>query len=274
MDSDHSGAASGDASSGEPPVQPSAVPGPASPDGVSPEISRKKKKKEKVRSAWISFVGRIVAQILGAAASVILGLYVLSSYKDGLDRAKSAPTRVPREPRPAGAEPSLAVLPFDNFSADASQEYFVDGVTETLVADLARIRGLRVISRTSSMHYKGQKKAVPEIAAELGVDLIIEGSVVRSGNRVRVIAQLIDGRRDEHIWARSYEHTVDDVLAVQSEIAKAIAGAVRAEVGGWDWGRGGWEEPVVPSGNRANPSGKVPLGTTGPASPQSPVPSP
>jgi TolB-like protein len=232
MDSEQPGAASGDPLPGEPPVQTSAIPGTAPTDAASPEISKKKKKKEKVRSAWISFVGRIVAQILGAAASVILGIYVLSSYKDGVDKARTASAHVPREQRAASAEPSLAVLPFDNFSGDASQEYFVDGVTEALIADLARIRGLRVISRTSSMYYKGQKKAVPEIAAELGVDLIIEGSVARSGNRVRVIAQLIDGRRDEHIWARSYEHTLDDVLALQSEIATAIAGAVRDVVPG------------------------------------------
>lgn len=232
MDSDQHGAASGDPSPAETPLQAPAVPGPASVDAVSPEISKKKKKKEKVRSAWISFVGRIVAQILGATASVILGIYVLSSYKDGAAKAKATSGHVPREAHATSAEPSLAVLPFDNFSGDASQEYFVDGVTEALIADLARIRGLRVISRTSSMYYKGQKKAVPEIAAELGVDLIIEGSVVRSGNRVRVIAQLIDGRRDEHIWARSYEHTMDDVLAVQGEIATAIAGAIRDVVPG------------------------------------------
>jgi TolB-like protein len=230
MDSDQPGAAPADPLPGKTPVHAPAVPGAAPDEAASAEISKKKKKKDKVRSAWISFVGRIVAQILGAAASVILGIYVLSSYKDGIDKARAASGRVPRELRAADAEPSLAVLPFDNFSGDASQEYFVDGVTEALIADLAHIPGLRVISRTSSMYYKGQKQAVPEIAAELGVDLIIEGSVVRSGNRVRVIAQLIDGRRDEHIWARSYEHTIADVLALQTEIATAIAGAVREVV--------------------------------------------
>lgn len=104
-------------------------------------------------------------------------------------------------------------------------------------ADLARTRGLRVISRTSSMYYKGQKKSMPDIAAELGVDLLVEGSVARSGNRVRVTAQLIDGPRDEHIWARTYDHTVDDVLALQSQIATAIAGEVR--------GRGSRRERAV-----------------------------
>jgi hypothetical protein len=125
-------------------------------DAAAAEIKKKKKKKEKVRSAWISFASRIVAQVLGAVATVILGIYVVSNYKDGADRTRSASTGASRERGAPGTETSLAVLPFDNFSGDASQEYFVDGVTEALIADLARIRGLRVISRTSSMHYKAQ----------------------------------------------------------------------------------------------------------------------
>jgi TolB-like protein len=230
MDSDQPGAVAGDPLPVDTPVQTAAGQEPASAEGAALDISKRKKKKDKIRSAWISFVGRIVAQILGAAASVILGIYVLSSYKDGANRGTAA--HVARESRASAAEPSLAVLPFDNFSGDATQEYLVDGVTEALIADLAQTRGLRVISRTSSMHYKGQRKALPEIAAELGVDLIIEGSVARSGNRVRVTAQLIDGPRDEHLWARSYDYTVSDVLALQSEITSAIAGEVRAVVPG------------------------------------------
>jgi TolB-like protein len=239
MDSDQPGAVAGDASPDHTPVQTAAAQEPASADGASLDASKRKKKKDKMRSAWISFVGRIVAQILGAAASVILGIYVLSSYKDGVNRGKATAAHVAREPRAsAAAEPSLAVLPFDNFSGDASQEYLVDGLTEALIAELAQTRGLRVISRTSSMHYKGQKKALPEIAAELGVDLIIEGSVARSGNRVRVTAQLIDGPRDEHLWARSYEYTVGDVLALQSAITSTIAGEVRSVVPGTSLARG------------------------------------
>ena len=142
----------------------------------------------------------------------------------------SRPRASARRRAPRGAEPSLAVLPFDNYSGDASQDYFVNGMTEALIADLARVRGLRVISRTSSMHYQGQKKSLPEIAGELGVDLLVEGSVARAGNRVRITAQLIDGASDEHIWARSYEEKVEDVLALQSRIATAIAGEVRGAV--------------------------------------------
>ena len=214
---------------GEPAPGDAASPAAASPaaDAAAAE-KKKKKKKDKVRSAWISFAGRIAAQILGAIATVVLGVYVVSNYK--ADSGAKSTARAARPARPAGAEASLAVLPFDNFSGDPAQEYFVDGVTEALIADLARIPGLRVTSRTSSMHYKAQKKPMPEIAEELGVDLLVEGSVARSGNRVRVTAQLIDGARDEHIWARSYDHTVNDVLTLQSEIATAIAGEVRGVV--------------------------------------------
>ncbi|HEU4927642.1 MAG TPA: tetratricopeptide repeat protein [Vicinamibacterales bacterium] len=221
---------------GDPVPEPAPAKGAAAAGSVSADAEaaakKKKKKKDKVRSAWISFAGRIVAQILGAAATVVLGIYVVSNYKGGSDRGGESSTRATRAARAAGGESAVAVLPFDNFSGDASQEYFVDGITEALIADLARTRGLRVISRTSSMYYKGQKKSMPDIAAELGVDLLVEGSVARSGNRVRVTAQLIDGPRDEHIWARTYDHKVDDVLALQSQIATAIAGEVRGVVPG------------------------------------------
>ena len=230
MDTDQPGAAAPDPPSADTPAQAATAPGPASADGAALDTSKRKKKKDKIRSAWISFAGRVVAQILGAAASVVLGIYVVSSYGANMGKATSA--HVHREPRASAAEPSLAVLPFDNFSGDASLEYFVDAVTEGLIADLAQTRGLRVISRTSSMHYKGQKKALPDIAAELGVDLIIEGSIARSGNRMRVTAQLIDGSRDEHLWARSNDYTVSDVLALQSAITSTIAGEVRAVVPG------------------------------------------
>ena len=215
---------------GPPDLSSAPQPSPSVPDAdeaAAAAEKKKKKKKDKVRSAWISFAGRIVAQIVGAAATIVLGIYLVTSHRGEPDRASS---RVPRVARTLGAEPSLAVLPFDNYSGDASQDYFVNGMTEALIADLARVRGLRVISRTSSMHYQGQKKSLPEIAGELGVDLLVEGSVARSGNRVRITAQLIDGASDEHIWARSYEDKVEDVLALQSRIATAIAGEVRGAV--------------------------------------------
>jgi TolB-like protein len=191
---------------------------------------KKKKKKDKVRSAWISFFGRILAQVLGAVASIVLGLYVL--HQAAVQRntvpakAESAPSRV-TSPRTPG-NLALAVLPLANFSGDPKQDYFADGMTEAIIADLAQVAGLRVISRTSSMQYKSQDKSVPQLARELGVDVIIEGSFVRVGGRVRVTAQLIDAARDEHIWARSYDHPADDVLALQGQIAATIAREVKA----------------------------------------------
>ncbi|HSZ62448.1 MAG TPA: winged helix-turn-helix domain-containing protein [Terriglobales bacterium] len=125
---------------------------------------------------------------------------------------------------------SIAVLPLDNFSGDPAQEYFVDGMTDELITDLAKIGGLRVISRTSVMRYKGTRKALPEIARELNVDGIIEGSVMRSGQRVRITAQLLYGPTDKHLWAETYERDLGDVLSLQSEVAQAIAQQVRAQV--------------------------------------------
>ena len=125
---------------------------------------------------------------------------------------------------------SIAVLPLENLSGDASQEFFVDGMTDELITDLAKVTSLRVISRTSVMRYKGTKKRLPEIARELNVDGIIEGSVVRSGGRVRITAQLLHGPTDRHLWAETYDRDLGDVLKLQSEVAEAIAGQVRAQL--------------------------------------------
>lgn len=125
---------------------------------------------------------------------------------------------------------SLAVLPFQNLSGDASQDYFADAMTEELTSDLGKISALRVISRTSAMHYKNTQKTMPQIAQELNVDGVIESSVVRSGDHVRITAQLIDARSDRHLWSESYERDLKDVLSLQSEIAHTIAGQVRAVI--------------------------------------------
>jgi len=122
------------------------------------------------------------------------------------------------------------VLPFANLSTDPSQDYFADAMTEELTSDLGRISALRVISRTSAMHYKNTQKTAPEIAQELNVDVLVESSVVRSGDRVRITAQLIDARVDRHLWSESYERDLKDVLALQSDVARAIAGQVRAAI--------------------------------------------
>jgi len=123
---------------------------------------------------------------------------------------------------------SLAVLPLQNLSGDPGQEYFADGMTEELTAEVAQLSTLRVISRTSVMQYKAGKKPLPQIARELNVDAVVEGSVQRSGDRVRIIAQLIYAPTDRHLWARTYERDLHDVLALQDEVAQAIA----REVGG------------------------------------------
>ncbi|MCM2313665.1 MAG: protein kinase [Thermoanaerobaculia bacterium] len=125
---------------------------------------------------------------------------------------------------------ALAVLPMANLTGDSDQEYFADGMTEALITELSQIRALRVISRTSVMRYKGTTKSVPEIGRDLGVDGIIEGSVTRYDNRVRITAQLIHAQTDRHLWARTYERDLRDVLALQGEVARAITDEIQVEV--------------------------------------------
>jgi len=121
---------------------------------------------------------------------------------------------------------SLAVLPLENLSSD-SQDYFADGMTDELITDLAQISALRVISRTSVMPYKGVRKPLPQIARELNVDAVLEGTVLRSGKQVRITAQLIQAPADKHLWAQSYEGDVRDTLALQKKVARAIADQIR-----------------------------------------------
>lgn len=125
---------------------------------------------------------------------------------------------------------SIAVLPLDNLSGDASEVFFADGMTDQLITDLAKLGSLRVISRTSVMQYRDTKKALPEIARELNVDAIVEGSVIRSGQRVRVTAQLIQARSDRHLWAETYDRDLVDILKLQGEVADAIAQQVRVQL--------------------------------------------
>ena len=125
---------------------------------------------------------------------------------------------------------SLAVLPLQNLSNDPSQEYFADGMTDALITDLAQIGSLKVISRTSTLRYKKSEKTLPEIARELNVDGIVEGTVQRSGDRVRITAQLIYGPSDKHLWANSYERDARNVLSMESEIAGAIANQIQANL--------------------------------------------
>jgi TolB-like protein/tetratricopeptide (TPR) repeat protein len=127
---------------------------------------------------------------------------------------------------------SLAVLPLANFSGNSEQDYLSDGMTEALIAQLSAIRGLRVISRTSAMQFKGTRKSVPDIGKELNVDAVIEGSVLRSADKVRVTVQLVRAATDEHLWAGTYDRDLRDILALQSDVTIGIARHVEAAVNG------------------------------------------
>lgn len=122
---------------------------------------------------------------------------------------------------------SIVVLPLDNLMNDPEQGYFVDGMHEALITELSKVKALRVISRTSAMHYKGSGKSVPEIARELGVDAVVEGSVLRAGNMVRVTAQLIEARSDRHIWADNFDRELTDILALYTDVTREIVHHIR-----------------------------------------------
>ena len=123
----------------------------------------------------------------------------------------------------SGSIHSIAVLPLQNLSSDPAQEYFSDGLTDALITDLAQMGSLKVISRTSSMQYKQTRKSLPEIARELNVDGIVEGTVQRWGDRVRITAQLVEGSADKHVWANSYERDIRDAFALERDVAEDIA---------------------------------------------------
>jgi TolB-like protein/Tfp pilus assembly protein PilF len=162
--------------------------------------------------------GRSVKAIAAAVGLLLLGVFAFNWT--GVRKAMVA--------RPDFK--SVAVLPLQNFSADREQEYFVDGMTEAVIADLAKIKALKVISRTSVMPYKNSKKSMREIASELHADAVIEGSVMRSADRVRITVQLIDASSDQHLWAESYERDLKNIFTLQGEVAQAIAEQVRVVV--------------------------------------------
>lgn len=161
--------------------------------------------------SWLALTGIAVLVLLAAA-------YVMTRNRvGGATRSKID---------------SLAVLPLKNLSGDPGQEYFADGMTEAIIGRLSMIRGLRVISRTSTMRFKDTRTPLPQIAKTLGVDVIVEGSVIREGGRVRVHAQLIRGATDEHFWSETYDREIGDALSLESEVAQAIAGRVEVTITG------------------------------------------
>lgn len=227
-----------------------ARPAPAPAGLPPPEGLPRKKKKDRVRSAWISFIGRIVAQVVGAIASIVLAVMFIQRSSDrepppAAGETPPAATTAPARSAPADGRITIAVLPLSNYSA-SGEDYFADGMTEALIADLAQIPGLRVISRTSAMQYRNTQKSLPQIAAELGAEMVVEGSVLRDGDRVRVTAQLIHAARDEHLWAHNYERRVRDVLSLQGEVARAIAQEVKGAITPLQAGRLGSRRAVDP----------------------------
>ncbi len=155
-----------------------------------------------------------------------------------------------------GAITSLAVLPLENVSRDPEQEYFVDGMTEALILDLAKIGSIKVISRTSVMRYKATTKSLPEIARELNVDAVVEGSVLRVGDRVRITAQLIHAATDEHLWAESYDRDLRDVLRLQSEVARTIAQQIKVTLTPQEQARMVESRPTNPAAHEAYLKGR------------------
>jgi TolB-like protein/predicted Ser/Thr protein kinase len=170
-----------------------------------------------IRRRWAKWTGALGFGAVLLLGGALVAYRVSRSGKQGF-RSAGQPIR------------SIAVLPLANLSGDPSQEYFADGMTDALITDLSKIGSLRIISRTSAMQYKGAHKTLPEIAQELNVDGVVEGSVIRSGNRVRIAAQLIHAPTDQHLWAETYERDVGDILKLQSEVAQAIAQQVRAQL--------------------------------------------
>jgi serine/threonine-protein kinase len=205
---------------------------------TSPIASRSPRR----RGVWLGGAVGILVLIVG-------GLVLLQRRGSRPGAPGGAPAVAPRIA-------SLAVLPLQNLSGDPEQEYFADGMTEALITDLAKIEALRVISRTSIMQYKGAKKPLPQIAKELGVEGIVEGSVQRAGDRVRITAQLIEAATDRHLWAESYERDLRDVFALQSDVAQAIAREIRVTVSPEEKTRLTSSRPVNPAAHEAYLKGR------------------
>ena len=159
---------------------------------------------------------KIIYMAVAALAIIFLSAWLLPLFESG-----------ERQLEASGEIRSIAVLPLDNLSNDPNQEYFSDGMTEALIANIAKIRSLKVISRTSVMRYKGTDKSLPVIAKELNVDAILEGSVLHAEGEVRITVQLIRASTDEHLWAESYTDRLENIMILQSKIARAVAKEIK-----------------------------------------------
>jgi adenylate cyclase len=179
--------------------------------------------------------------------------YIVSQQSEPVERK---PRRSKDRRKRRSRIKSLVVLPIANLNADPEQEYFADGMTEALITSLAKIGALKVISRTSAMCYKGTEKPLPEISRELAVDGVVEGSVLRAGERVRITAQLIRAATDEHLWAESYERDLRDILSLQSEVAQAIAREIKIKLSPGERERMASNRPVSPEVHEAYLKGR------------------
>ena len=151
-----------------------------------------------------------------------------------------------RQPRPRSDKPSVAILPFSNMSNDPEQEFFSDGITEDIITDLSKVSGLFVLGRNTVFTYKGKAVNLERIAKELGVAYVVEGSVRKAGNRVRINAQLIEGATGGHVWADRYDRDLTDIFAIQDEITKTIVDQLKVKL-----------LPEEKKGDRAAPTDNV-----------------
>jgi serine/threonine protein kinase/TolB-like protein/tetratricopeptide (TPR) repeat protein len=210
--------------------------GVVAPTGERPEAIGDRRRKTALieRRHSKRWVALGVTALLLAALATLVGLNV-AGLRDRL-RGRAAVPRIE----------SLAVLPLANLSGDAEQDYFAEGMTDELITTLGKIRALRVISRTSAMRYKGTQKPLSQIARELSVQAVVEGSVLRSANRVRITVQLIDAADDRHLWADSYERDLRDVLALQDDVARKVAEEIRIQVTPQEKAQLGNNRPIDP----------------------------
>jgi adenylate cyclase len=191
------------------------------PEAAGKVIGEKRKTKR-----WMAVVVAVV---------ILIGFAGWYLYIEQSKRVE--PASVEKMAFPLPDKPSIAVLPFDNLSGDSEQEYFSDGITEQIITSLSKVPYIFVIARNSTFAYKGKPAKIQQIAEELAVRYVLEGSVQRSGDRVRITVQLIDATTGHHLWAENYDRKLTDIFALQDEIALKIMAEVQVEIGEADWGR-------------------------------------
>ena len=193
------------------------------------------------RKVWEEVIGKVDYQFEDRGQISVKNISEpVNAYRvvvTGLEH-KAADNQIDSEPNPSAAKPSIAILPLTNMSGDSEQEYFADGLTEDVITGLSRFRSINVIARNSTFTYKGKAVKVQDVGKELGAEYIVEGSVRRAGDQVRVTVQLIDARDDSHIWAQKYDRKLDDIFVVQDEVTQSILTALPEHVEAADLEKG------------------------------------